>query len=124
MRIRASAPGKLVLIGEYGVLRGGPALVAAVDRRAEVSLEPGAAGIRVTAPQLGLEGTPVEADPRLRLAAACLDGFSGEVCIDTGALHQDGHKLGLGSSAAVCVALCAARGDEDCRRALRIHRQV
>ena len=39
MNIEVSAPGKLVLIGEYGVLYGAPALVMAVDRRARVVLE-------------------------------------------------------------------------------------
>ena len=36
--IEASAPGKLVLSGEYAVLSGGPALVAAVDRRVTCTL--------------------------------------------------------------------------------------
>jgi phosphomevalonate kinase len=40
MRVTASAPGKLVLLGEYAVLQGAPALVLAVDRRATVTLEP------------------------------------------------------------------------------------
>jgi phosphomevalonate kinase len=34
----ASAPGKLVLAGEYAVLDGAPAIVMAVDRRAVVSV--------------------------------------------------------------------------------------
>ncbi|MDH3638826.1 MAG: hypothetical protein OES09_10250, partial [Gammaproteobacteria bacterium] len=38
MRITASAPGKIVLLGEYAVLAGVPALVMAIDRRAEVQL--------------------------------------------------------------------------------------
>lgn len=40
MRVALSAPGKLVLLGEYAVLFGAPAAVMAVDRRAIVSLEP------------------------------------------------------------------------------------
>ncbi len=40
MRIRASAPGKLVLLGEYAVLNGAPAVVLAVDRRARVEIVP------------------------------------------------------------------------------------
>ena len=35
-----SAPGKLFLIGEYGVLEGQPAVVAAVDRRVVGRLVP------------------------------------------------------------------------------------
>jgi phosphomevalonate kinase len=34
----ASAPGKLILTGEYAVLFGAPALVMAVDRRATVQI--------------------------------------------------------------------------------------
>ncbi|MEE4273096.1 MAG: hypothetical protein V2I67_15590 [Thermoanaerobaculales bacterium] len=39
MRLQSSAPGKMVLIGEYAVLFGHPAVVAAVNRRAEVRLD-------------------------------------------------------------------------------------
>lgn len=39
-----SAPGKLVLIGEYAVLFGGPAVVLAVDRQATVSVGPSSDG--------------------------------------------------------------------------------
>jgi phosphomevalonate kinase len=38
--VETSAPGKLVLLGEYAVLFGAPAMVAAVDRRAVVTLDP------------------------------------------------------------------------------------
>lgn len=40
MTVVASSPGKLILIGEYAVLSGAPALVMAVDRRAEVTAAP------------------------------------------------------------------------------------
>lgn len=40
MKVSSSAPGKLVLLGEYAVLEGAPALVMATDRRAEVSIVP------------------------------------------------------------------------------------
>ncbi len=40
MIVTASAPGKLVLLGEYAVLEGAPSMVLAVDRRAEVTLSP------------------------------------------------------------------------------------
>jgi len=38
MSLIASAPGKLILLGEYSVLFGGPAVVVAVNRRATVQL--------------------------------------------------------------------------------------
>src|SRR5262249_59369926 len=47
MTVRASAPGKLFLTGEWAVLRGAPALVAAVDRRVSVTIEPGTDGVVV-----------------------------------------------------------------------------
>ena len=61
MKIEVSAPGKLVLIGEYGVLFGAPAVVMAVNRRARVELTP-AEGARwiLTAPELAPR--PVELD--------------------------------------------------------------
>ena len=37
--IRASAPGKVVLWGEYAVLRGAPAMVMAVDREAICTID-------------------------------------------------------------------------------------
>ena len=40
MKVRATAPGKLVVLGEYAVLAGAPALVLAVDRRCRVDLGP------------------------------------------------------------------------------------
>jgi mevalonate kinase len=38
--IVARAPGKLVALGEYAVLDGAPAVVLAVDRYVEVTIEP------------------------------------------------------------------------------------
>lgn len=38
MQVFTSAPGKLVVLGEYAVLHGAPALVMAINRRAEVKV--------------------------------------------------------------------------------------
>src|SRR5690625_5208152 len=38
--IRASAPGKLILLGEYAVLERAPCLVSAVRRECKVSIKP------------------------------------------------------------------------------------
>ncbi len=38
MNVHASAPGKLVLLGEYALFEGAPAMVAAIDRRVDVDL--------------------------------------------------------------------------------------
>ena len=45
--VTASAPGKLFLAGEYVVLRGAPAVVAAIDRRVSLRFEPGGAALEI-----------------------------------------------------------------------------
>jgi mevalonate kinase len=51
-RVVASAPGKLILMGEHAVVYGHPALVSAIDRRLQVTLEPGEKGVLVRLPCL------------------------------------------------------------------------
>lgn len=56
VRVAVSAPGKLLLLGEYAVLRGAPAIVMAVDRRARVELEPAGSELwSIAAPPLAVE---------------------------------------------------------------------
>src|SRR5262249_31476637 len=117
---RASAPGKLFLTGEWAVLRGAPALVAAVDRRVSVTIEPGTDGVVVESLAEG------RAD-RLNLgsAAAPLPGGDAgavrgairqrreparalRVIVDSRAFLIGERKLGLGRSAATLVAASAA----------------
>jgi phosphomevalonate kinase len=139
LKIEVSAPGKLVLIGEYGVLFGAPALVMAVDRRARVELIP-AEGDRwlLTAP--GLAPRPIELDisPKGQvrwsdeaMAGQYFDLVDRLLCelvcdnlvmpgglrpaaatLDTKPFFRSGdpvrQKLGLGSSAALTVALATA----------------
>jgi len=134
LKIRASAPGKLVLTGEYAVLEGAPALVLAVDRRAQVSVEalPDQA-IVIDAPDLDVVGATARLDAGGRLvlddAALAAGGrlaLFGSIVESVAALAQlpgfhaglDTHaffspepprrKLGLGSSAALGVALGGA----------------
>ena len=99
-----SAPGKMVLLGDYAVLAGARALVAAVDRRA--------VGERVS-PGEGQTSEVVEAVLR-RVDSPALG--PNEVRIDTtGFMDPERGKLGVGSSAAVAVvtaALGTGRGDE------------
>lgn len=64
--IRASAPGKLFLLGEYAVLEGAPALLTAVDRRVEVTIEPSATDSwQVSAPNLGIRKLALGTDGAL-----------------------------------------------------------
>lgn len=92
-----TAPGKLFFAGEYGVLHGGTAVVAAVDRRVVARFVPGAA-----------PSTPVVAEAIAAVRAHCqATGASlpeGAPEIDSASLSDAGRKLGLGSSAAVAAA--------------------
>ena len=128
--IVASAPGKLVLLGEYAVLEGAPALVLAVDRRASVLLTPSANDFwEIISPTLGLQArlqlrddnaTWIDKAPaELEWIATLLARFPQtehlppcRIELDSDAFyldHADAHiKLGLGSSAALAVALLGA----------------
>lgn len=127
--VSASAPGKLFLMGEYAVLDGAPALLAAVDRRVQVRCAATPTGRwSLSAPNLdlhdldlGIDARAHDSDDSLRArlavfravhavsAAALGDRLPPmQVHIDSGDFARDGHKLGLGSSAAVAAALCAA----------------
>ncbi|TFC84129.1 hypothetical protein E3O67_13770 [Cryobacterium sp. TMT3-29-2] len=64
--IRTSAPGKLFLLGEYAVLEGAPALLTAVDRRVEVTIDPSPTGSwQVSAPNLGIRALGLGTDGAL-----------------------------------------------------------
>ena len=57
--IRASAPGKMILLGEYAVLHGAPALVYTVERRAHVNVKNlHEAEFQVSSPSLQIESQP------------------------------------------------------------------
>jgi phosphomevalonate kinase len=123
--VMASAPGKLFLLGEYAVLDGAPALLVAVDRRVTVTIAPSDDDRwHLSTPGLGLDALTLEADgsipagvdertrTRLRVFDAvrtvvrCTGALA--ITIDSTAFFAAGHKLGLGSSAAVATALTAA----------------
>ncbi len=59
------APGKMIVLGEYAVLEGAPALVCAVDRWAEVRLAPReGAEFVVESPSLGIDAEPFVVTPK------------------------------------------------------------
>jgi len=162
--MRASAPGKLVLLGEYAVLFGHPAAVLAIDRRARVELVSSAdSRFGVHAP--GVAASPVRFEladdgsffwhppgaDGLPLVEAVLGAMVDEGLIEPEQVAPfdtildtrefldsatgSGIKLGLGSSAALTVALASAvclwAGRSDAMdpsigwldRLLRIHRE-
>ncbi|MCB9729224.1 MAG: hypothetical protein H6744_19245 [Deltaproteobacteria bacterium] len=107
--IVASAPGKLMLAGEYAVAeRLSPALAVATDLRVEVRVTPGGEGIRVSAPALGLSEVPPARTPVVAAAIlAC--GFAGPASLHIQSQLGSGpDKPGLGASAALTVAVMGA----------------
>ncbi len=124
MRREGSAPGKLIIMGEYAVRHGAPCVVTAVDRRVRARLEPAAVFSVAAAGEAPSAFDVVEGRARFRAdvtlvararleLAAQLIAAAGvppvAATIDSAPLQSEiGEKLGLGSSGAVCVALAAA----------------
>ncbi len=143
----ASAPGKLIIAGEYAVLAGGPALAVAAGCRAVARLNTAVARneLRVanndTTFGFDLSGDAVRwhRDPGAHgslLAAAAkifgsglreLEPFSVRLC--TREFYAGKTKYGLGSSAALAVALSgclqqALKRPADVQTALAVHREL
>ena len=108
--IRASAPGKLMIAGEYTVvIPGGPALAVAIDRRVTVTIEPGGDRWRVTSEAMGLHEADPEQVPVLSAALNAVEGLpdAAHITVDS-ELGIGPQKPGLGASAAVTVATLGA----------------
>jgi phosphomevalonate kinase len=91
------APGKAMIFGEYAVLDGAPAVVAAISRDAVARLD-------AAAPAPGPFVAAAVARARADLLAAGREPPAQNPRIDSRALYDETRKLGLGSSAAVTVA--------------------
>ncbi len=131
--IQVSAPGKALILGEYAVLEGYPAMVQAVDKQARIQLCP-APDYQLTAPPLVNEPVAFYFDAegrfqwqhdsnnqRLPFVAPLMHALgawqpaaadqqqSWSLSLDTHDFFTPaGDKTGLGSSAALTVALAAA----------------
>lgn len=130
--INVSSPGKLILLGEYAVLEGAPALVAAVNRQCEVHIDSlynstfqvRTPNLNIPEIQFTLDGdgnahfrTLVSSDTedQLRFVLCILKYVSqkfgkipgASIEINTSSFYHrvTGHKFGLGSSAALTVSL-------------------
>jgi phosphomevalonate kinase len=138
MKISATAPGKLVLLGEYAVLENSPAIVTAVNRRATITIEQTGQDISLlNLPHLK-DSVPLDVDGAMikplvtsksqlttevvnRVVSMLNRIIEKEIQVKT-AFHgvkltidssdffstENNVKLGLGSSAAVTVGLLAA----------------
>ncbi|MFG2111862.1 mevalonate kinase [Streptomyces sp. NPDC048718] len=129
--VRVFAPGSLFVIGEYAVLHGERALVAAVDSGIECRAAE-AAGWWLSAPDLGVD-MPLEDVPRDSGAGLLAEAVQAGDAVFTGPgplrVTVRGHgwgageKIGLGGSAASVVAvlgaLAAASGHDVTSPALR-----
>jgi len=117
-KIKVSAPGKLMLLGEHAVVWDRPCLVTAVDRRLKISLEKlkekfleieapsvGIKSYRKNLSQLGKNNPPKKAC----FAEMAVKNFAEEYGLNFGIKikTEDGPPLnyGLGSSAAITVAV-------------------
>jgi mevalonate kinase len=119
MQVTASAPGKAILFGEHAVIYGKPAIAMALNKRAQVKVSGRADNkIQVNITDLGIKGyidlkdnSIISDSPKKGILKYILNsvkkvhGESGlDICIDVNVPIGGG----LGSSAAVTVALIAA----------------
>jgi phosphomevalonate kinase len=117
MAVTARAPGKLVILGEYAVLSGAPALVMAVDRYAKARIDPSTDGRTHLEARLAdramvsvVAGEPtgyalVDSVMAATRGTKAVPPWKGS--LDSADFFAGGAKLGLGSSGA---ALCAWAG--------------
>lgn len=114
--IVAEAPGKLVVLGEYAVLRGAPALVMAVDRRCRAEISPSAderCHLHVSAPEsvemsLTTGSSSGVALVDLVAADASAGASAWRASLDSRSFFVNGTKIGIGSSAAALTVWYAA----------------
>lgn len=113
MQLKASAPGSLMLLGEFAVLYGKQAVVCAVDKRITVTMTPRADNLVKIQSNIGSYETNINSlKPEKpfqfvlgvfkQYQSLLRNGF--DISIDSNFSHQ----IGLGSSAAVTVATLAA----------------
>lgn len=114
MSFRASAPGSLMLLGEHAVLHGKHALVCAVDKRITVTVTPRADDvIFIRSDRLGQYSTRVahiQIEKPFQFVLGAIKQYESIMQTGCDILIESAFsdKVGLGSSAAVTVAVLAA----------------
>lgn len=127
MRVKASAPGKVILFGEHSVVYRGSAVVLAIDRRVQVSAEPREdERLFVEAPRLSLSGifekgrySPIiggaEGEEKLKpiwvAVEEAMERIGRRIGVNLSITSELPVSVGLGSSAATAVATAAAVGE-------------
>jgi mevalonate kinase len=98
-RVVASAPGKVILLGEHAVVFGQPAIAVAIDQRLQCCITP--------SDQFTLNGHPLNERTHAYVSAAATKFWrGGPLAVETTSEFPSGS--GLGSSAAVSVAALGA----------------
>ncbi|MCZ6585057.1 MAG: hypothetical protein O6930_03475 [Gammaproteobacteria bacterium] len=117
MEVCATAPGKLVVLGEYAVLTGAPALVLAVDRHCRAALGPSEneyCHLRIYAPEPEETSFPPGSLSGMALidlvtgADAAGSALAWRGSVDSSRFFDGQTKLGIGSSAAALTVWAAA----------------
>lgn len=118
-KVRAQAPGKIMLFGEHAVIYGRPCIVTAIDKGVQVFLKPRKdENVSLTADALGFDNfsinlaKPVKSYPKTaQFIVSTLQNFKEEFGIRAGfdIITKSAIKeSGFGTSAAVTVALTKA----------------
>ena len=112
VRFVATAPGKLMLLGEHAVLYGHYALVCAVDQVLTVELRTRSDNKIIIDSELGHYQSTVQdlsADTSFRFVLACIEQYRNKILggFNLSITSQFSSLIGLGSSAAVTAATCA-----------------
>ena len=127
MSVEATAPGKVILFGEHSVVYKGPAIVLAIDKRAKVkvnrrqdkriyfdSLDLGFAGFFEDGNYIPVRGEAWRGrrlEALLVSATKTMEQLGVESGLDLIVRSEIPIAAGLGSSAAICVAIVAAVGE-------------
>jgi len=124
LKVRASAPGKVILFGEHSVVYRGPAIAMAIDRRVSVYASPRRdLRIRILAPDIGVSGYFERQDyfpltggelghqqllPVLSVCRSTINELGMNTGLDVEIRSELPMGVGLGSSAALSVAAVTA----------------